>query len=215
MIENYRTVVFDCDGVILNSNRVKTEAFRMAALPYGIEAADALVNYHVANGGVSRYDKFQYFLDVIVHGQSGPDLAALLATYAADVRAQLLKCEISDCLGQLRSVQLRQRWMVVSGSDQTELRQVFASRRLSEMFESGIFGSPDDKAIILKRELGNGAIRTPALFLGDSAYDHRVATEAGMDFIFVSAWTEFTDWQKYVSDNGLKTISLLGELMNE
>ena len=43
MYEDIRTWFFDCDGVILDSNAAKTEAFRMVATPYGGEAAEALV----------------------------------------------------------------------------------------------------------------------------------------------------------------------------
>ncbi|NLC22432.1 MAG: HAD family hydrolase, partial [Halomonadaceae bacterium] len=33
-LKAYLTLVFDCDGVVLDSNRVKTEAFYQATLPY-------------------------------------------------------------------------------------------------------------------------------------------------------------------------------------
>ena len=62
----YSTLLFDCDGVILDSNRLKTSAFFTAALPYGMRAAEALVEYHRENGGISRYRKFTYFLQEIV-----------------------------------------------------------------------------------------------------------------------------------------------------
>jgi len=45
-INKYKTLVFDCDGVILDSNRVKTDAFHKAALFYGGEVADIFVQYH-------------------------------------------------------------------------------------------------------------------------------------------------------------------------
>lgn len=48
----YRSMIFDCDGVVLNSNKVKTDAFYQASWPYGEAAAQAMVDYHVANGGV-------------------------------------------------------------------------------------------------------------------------------------------------------------------
>ena len=45
-ISQYATLIFDCDGVILDSNKIKTTAFYNTALPYGEDAAEALVNYH-------------------------------------------------------------------------------------------------------------------------------------------------------------------------
>ena len=54
-------IVFDCDGVILDSVPVKTRAFARIAAPHGQEAQDRFVMYHTRHGGVSRYKKFQWF----------------------------------------------------------------------------------------------------------------------------------------------------------
>mgnify|MGYP002280379498 CR=1 FL=1 len=52
-LSGYNTLVFDCDGVILNSNSIKTEAFYQTALPHGEDAAQVLRDYHLCNGGIS------------------------------------------------------------------------------------------------------------------------------------------------------------------
>ena len=44
MIDQYRTWIFDCDGVLLDSNRVKTQAMFEAAKPHGEDAAMKLVD---------------------------------------------------------------------------------------------------------------------------------------------------------------------------
>ena len=212
MLADYRTAVFDCDGVVLDSNKVKTAAFRSAALPYGAAAADALVAYHTANGGVSRYAKFSHFLEAIVPGQAGPGLDALLAAYAAAVQDGLRVCAVAPGLAALRAAHPGQRWLIVSGGDQAELRALFAERGLAEMFDGGIFGSPDSKDTILAREIAAGTIAAPALFLGDSTYDHRAATAAGLDFVFVNGWSEVQGWPDYVSAHGLQTVPDLAAL---
>lgn len=216
----WRTLVFDCDGVVLDSNRVKTEAFRTAALPWGAAAAAALVAHHVANGGISRYAKFAHFLDSIlpdhvpgaVPGRDGPDLAALLAAYAGAVREGLMACAAAEGLDALRRATPDARWLIVSGGDQAELRAVFAARGLDGLFDGGIFGSPDTKDAILARELARGTIIRPALFLGDSRYDHEAATAAGLDFCFVSGWSEFAGWRDYCRDRGLRQVARLADL---
>jgi phosphoglycolate phosphatase-like HAD superfamily hydrolase len=213
VISNYSTLVFDCDGVVLDSNRVKTEAFRQAALPYGSELADMLVVYHVANGGVSRYVKFRYFLDEIVpKGLVGPDLGEMLASYAAVVRTGLMECAVADGLYELRSAYPKQRWLIVSGGDQAELREIFAARKLDGLFDGGIFGSPDTKDMILEREIYLRNIVSPALLLGDSAYDWRAAQVAALDFAFVSDWTELRNWKEFVRENKLKKIGKIADL---
>ncbi len=39
---------------------MKTKAFRKVAEPFGAERAQSLVDYHVANGGISRNRKFEW-----------------------------------------------------------------------------------------------------------------------------------------------------------
>lgn len=196
-LADYRTLVFDCDGVILNSNRIKTEAFYQTALPYGEEAAASLVSYHVANGGVSRYRKFEYFLSRIVGTSDQLQLDELLACYAALVREGLLNCEIAAGIEALRAATPDSTWLVVSGGDQAELREVFSLRGLQSYFDGGIFGSPDDKRTILARELQNGNIKLPGVLLGDSRLDFSCAMEGNLDFVFVSEWSEFFGWREF------------------
>jgi phosphoglycolate phosphatase-like HAD superfamily hydrolase len=202
-LKEYQTLVFDCDGVVLNSNKVKTNAFYKAALPYGEEAAQALVTHHVANGGISRYKKFEWFLSHIVSNKVGPDLTLLLQNYANEVLSGLLECEIAEGLFELRQETSHANWLIVSGGDQEELREVFSARALSILFDGGIFGSPDSKDKILARELDSGNINKHSLFLGDSKYDHLASSGANLDFVFLSYWTEFQGWQEYAAKNNI------------
>ncbi len=211
-ITDYETLVFDCDGVVLNSNKVKTAAFYKAALPYGNEAAMELVNYHVANGGISRYKKFEWFFSNIVGNNIGPSLKVLLDSYASEVRLGLYNCEMAEGLFELKQKTLRANWLIVSGGDQAELREVFSARGLAELFNGGIFGSPDSKDEIFERELGCGNISQEALFLGDSRYDHVASSAANLDFIFLSYWTEFAGWQEYQKVHGFLHVNSLSSL---
>lgn len=200
-LSNYSTYVFDCDGVVLNSNRVKTEAFYQAALPFGRQAAEALAKFHVENGGVSRYKKFSYFLEHIAPQQFEEGVIdTLLSDYANHVQEGLLNCEISPGIYDLRKETEHAKWLIVSGGDQNELRHIFDSRNISSMFDGGIFGSPDTKEDILSRERSNGNISSSSLFLGDSKYDYQAATGANMDFIFLSEWSEVNNWQQWCED---------------
>lgn len=201
-IANYQTLVFDCDGVVLNSNKVKTQAFYKAALPFGEEAAQKLVAHHVLNGGISRYKKFEWFIQEVVNAGEA-ELNKLLESYAQFVRDGLLTCDIASGLFELRDKTSHANWLIVSGGDQQELRDVFATRNLIELFDGGIFGSPDSKDTILERELANNNIHKSAIFLGDSRYDHAASSTAGLDFVFLSYWTEFENWKNYCRENNL------------
>ncbi|MCB5186886.1 HAD hydrolase-like protein [Methylobacillus caricis] len=199
-LNQYRTLVFDCDGVILNSNHLKIEAYFATAKNFGASDKDAqaLVDYHIKLGGISRFVKFDYFLkEILQKPSSHSEVEFLLKDFGREVRQRLATCEIAPGLDKLREQTPDANWLVISGGDQQELHGIFAQRRLEHLFDGGIFGSPDNKDEILARELANGNIRKPALFIGDSRYDHESSTRAGLDFVFLQDWTDFPEWQSY------------------
>ncbi len=219
LLKNFCTtiVLLDCDGVILNSNKIKTRAFRVASFPFGYEASSALENYHLRNGGVSRYAKFDYFLKNIVpiNSKKNKDLylKKMLKIYSDETEKGLLDSEITYGLNSLRNKTKNSTWYIVSGGDQHQLHYVFEKKKIMHLFNGGIFGSPDTKNEILNRELARENIQLPALFLGDSELDHKVSVSNGLDFIFVSAWTEFRSYEQYCMENSIKTISKVCELI--
>jgi phosphoglycolate phosphatase-like HAD superfamily hydrolase len=213
-ISQYATLIFDCDGVILDSNKIKTAAFYNAALPYGQDAAEALVNYHEQNGGISRYVKFEYFLEEILGLEAETKtINNLLSSFVSEVKEELTVCPISLGLKDLRK-NSNSNWLVVSGGDQKELRCIFSERNLTENFNCGIFGSPETKDVILSREIDNGNIKFPALFIGDSKYDYQAAKAKNIDFVFAYDWTEVKDWREYCNENGLEVIKNLAQLQD-
>ena len=207
--------MFDCDGVVLDSNRIKTEAFRTAALPFGPEYADRLRSYHLENGGVSRYLKFRHFLESIVEGEApAGSYERLLDRYAAEVGRELSTASVAPGLQRIRDETRSATWILASGGDQTELRGVFEERGLSRFFDGGIYGSPTPKDEILASCRDRGLLDRPALFLGDSRYDFEVASDFGLDFLFVEAWSEFQEWQDHQRVHGYRSVRTLSDLVD-
>ena len=195
----YQTLIFDCDGVILNSNKIKTQAFYDVAKVYGHKPAQILKDYHIQNGGISRYKKFEYLLTNILQKPiKKQELSELLSNFSKEVKKALLICEVASNIKEFRDKTRNTKWLIVSGGDQAELREIFEQRGLSNYFDGGIFGSPDDKDVILKNETKNRNIIGKSLFLGDSMYDYQAANTAKMDFIFISKWTEVSNWGRGV-----------------
>jgi phosphoglycolate phosphatase-like HAD superfamily hydrolase len=210
----YKSYVFDCDGVLLNSNKIKTQAFYSVALPYGINAAKSLVNYHIMNGGVSRYKKFQFFItDILGKTVIENELKQLLLNFSKEVKKGLMSCEVAIGLKSLREKTLKSKWLVVSGGDQNELREVFVKRDLTKFFDGGIFGSPETKEQILRREIQNDNIQYPAIYLGDSKYDYSVAKSFGIDFLFISGWSEVKEWSSFCEKNNIKSLAKISNLL--
>ena len=216
-IKQYKSIVFDCDGVVLDSNVVKTEAYFRTAKNLGASDADAqaLVDYHVRLGGISRYHKFDYYLrEILQQSATQEAIQILLDEFARELEVGLLHCEVAPGLLALREITPDANWMILSGGDQQEIRTLFAKRNLQSLFDGGLFGSPDNKDTVLAREKTNGNLQFPALFIGDSKYDHEAATRAGLDFVFLSDWTEVADWQTYCEANKIKVLANIAALIH-
>ncbi len=61
MQSEIKAIIFDFDGVILDSVDIKTKAFERLFEPFGRQIQDKVVKYHLDNGGISRFDKINFF----------------------------------------------------------------------------------------------------------------------------------------------------------
>lgn len=214
IFDQYDSWVFDFDGVILDSNNIKTDAFKQAVLSYGEKEADELVAYHVSHGGISRFVKFDYFFNTILgRAPKEGEIETALDNFAKAVTKGLLNCRQTPDFDQLMTGPLKDKpCTVISGSMQDELRDIMDKRGIFNYFDH-VYGSPDSKDVIFKRECDNGGIKSPAVYIGDSLYDYEMADKYGLDFIFAYDWTEFSDWQSFFADKPeVKIIKSLSEL---
>ena len=105
-LKKYNTIIFDCDGVILNSNFQKIEAYRNAATNYGAtkSQAEKLVVHHVNLTGISRNVKFKYFLKEIM-GEDVTDssMKKLVDNLNVEVINLLKDCEVASGIEKLKS----------------------------------------------------------------------------------------------------------------
>ena len=213
-LNKYQTIIFDCDGVLLNSNFQKIEAYRNAALTYGASKVQAedLVTHHVKLTGISRHVKFKYFLKEIM-GEDVKDssMKKLVNSLNKEVIKLLKDCEIAGGIEKLKAQTQKLTWMVASGGDQEELRFLFKEKKITSYFDGGIYGSPSSKHQIIEKKLKDKNF-LPALFLGDSLYDIQTAQKFNLDFIFVYGWTDLKDWKKICDEYNLICIEKIQDL---
>lgn len=192
----YSSWVFDCDGVLLDSNEIKTRAFAEVARPYGEEAVEALVAHHIRHGGVSRFEKLRHFWTQILRRDNDENAVAQLCDRFGDITSrELLSCGETPGLQEaLAAIPSGTCKIVVSGSPQEELRTLFDRRGLTRHFD-GVYGSPDSKIEILNRESANGALPSPGVYVGDARLDYEAARAVRFDFVFMARYSEWDDAQ--------------------
>ncbi len=213
-LNKYKTFIFDCDGVILNSNKIKTEGFFHAAKMHGKDNANRLIDYHLNNGGISRNVKFKYFYESILKKkQYSKDLKNSLKLYSYYVEKKLKVCEHAECLDNLRHKFKSKKWLIISGSNEIELKRVLSDKKLDNFFDAGIYGSPTDKKKHLKSLTKEKKIISPAIFFGDSIYDYECAKKFKIDFIFVYNWTDLKKWKDFCEKQKINYIKNLKDLL--
>lgn len=216
----YDVIIFDCDGVLLDSNSLKIDAFREVLVRAGFsdDAVAAGSAWQSTSFGTSRYRLFQEMLS----GRFGPppDVSqeALLADFGAACTEGYMRVEETPGLRPaLEVLGLAAALYVASGSDEAELRGVMARRGLDSPFRA-VFGSPATKVQNIGRvrdAFAADAGRQPGatLFIGDAIADLEAAEAAGCDFVFMSSYsTVGALMARRVEEAGWPTILSVAEL---
>jgi HAD superfamily hydrolase (TIGR01549 family) len=215
-LNQYDVIIFDCDGVLLDTNLLKCEAFGKAVEGYPTEIVESFVDHCRKTFGISRYVKFKEFLSDYANESFQEDkYRFLLNNYAKTCKeiygyaqftpgSEKLLLELSN-----RSRNL----YVASGSDERELNEVFKARNLSKYF-NGIYGSPKTKLECTSIILSNHPNKK-AVFIGDALSDMKTAKEHDIEFIYMSKYTVQSEEQDLICKNHANlVIDTLGELIS-
>lgn len=184
-----RAVFFDFDGVLADSVDVKTRAFCALYAPFGAAVVASVREYHLAHGGISRYEKFRHWQRTLVHGpDDDATIDALAERFATEVKRQVIAAaEIPGAGAALSALHGKMPLFVVSGTPEVELRDIVAERGMAHFFVA-VRGAPSKKAAILRELAARADIGlNDGLMIGDAMTDHDAAQEVGMPFLGVAS----------------------------
>ena len=194
-IDEYDIFIYDCDGVILDSNKLKSNAFTEALPDEPPDLVAEFVEYHKENGGISRYKKFRYYFEGMKKQvEAEAEIEKALNNFATIVSQGLISCNyIPGALEFIENLfKLNKRMFVVSGSDENELIQVFIKRGIDHYFEK-IYGSPANKEENTNKVVFSMSKAKKGLFFGDSKSDYIASKKFGLDFVFVKGYSEWVN----------------------
>ena len=205
-IDKYDFFIFDCDGVILDSNKLKTSAFSSALPDEPLNLIEEFITYHKKYGGVSRYEKFKYYFEKIKNeNKAEMKIEKAVENFAAIVSKELLKCNYVSGVIDFIDILFNQKkfLFVVSGSDENELIQVFNKRGIDYYFKN-IYGSPINKIENTKKVISKMNKVKKGIFFGDSKSDYDASRKFGLDFVFVKDHSEWKDgYKRNLSEDNL------------
>ena len=179
-----RALIFDFDGVILESVDLKLRA-ASRLFPNHPERLPEVLQYWRDNVSLSRYVKLRHIYAHILHQPLSPqDEAELGARFGADIACDYRSCpRVEGAVGLLEAYRGRCLMFVASGTPQDELRDVVQAQGLSEYFD-GVFGSPAAKPAICRAVLDRWDVDpTEAVMIGDALLDLEAARAVGIGFV--------------------------------
>ena len=178
MNDKIQTIFWDFDGVLLNSNDVRDKGFLEVLIDYPKNEVDALMKFHQANGGLSRYVKFRYFFEEVRGEEITEAEIQKWADKFSEIILKLLidkNLLIEETINFVKENYKNYNMHIVSGSDGKELKKICKAIEIDQYFNS-IQGSPTPKkelvADLLKVQVCHPK---DCVLIGDSINDFEAA----------------------------------------
>lgn len=182
MIKN---ILWDFDGVILDSMFLRDYGFRKIFEHYPHEKVEQLIIYHRENGGLSRFHKIKYFYEKILC----KNIQEQEIKNYAEKFSQIMKNElidpanlIVDTIEFIKNNYEKFNFHIVSGSEHKELNYLCGELKIKKYFID-INGSPTPKDKLVNLLIKNNQYkREETILIGDSINDYEASTLNNISF---------------------------------
>ena len=202
MARTFDAIIFDFDGVILDTRRIKTAAFMALYREQGKAFMRRVALHHLEHGGISRYKKLPLYQEWAALPSDVDTVERLARQFSELVFGGVVEAAYIDGAEELLdAVKWDYDLFVCTGTPQVEIDRVIEARKLGAYFVE-VAGSPRTKPVII-RDLLNTYDLNPkkTLFIGDALTDLHSAAEVGLPFVGVrNEDTEFPEGTPLVSN---------------
>ena len=178
MVLRAKNILWDFDGVILDSMKIRDSGFQQIFNCFENNKVDEFISYHNFNGGLSRFHKIKYFYNNLLNKTITEEQIQQYANrFTVLMKAQLSnpKHLILDSVKFIKSHYRDYNFHIVSGSEHNELNYLCEKLDLAKYFKS-INGSPTAKIDLVKSLLENEKYKkNETILIGDSFNDFEAA----------------------------------------
>jgi len=179
-----RVIVLDFDGVVVESNNIKHQAFSelFSAFP---DHHGEIMSYHLSHNAVNRYDKFRYIIENILKQNYDQNLVEKWASRFSE----LTRDKIVNCLYVAGAMEFLNYFFdkypvyLASATPVEELKIILKRRGILHYFKE-IYGAPMQKREMFDDIMKKEAVKPDEiLYIGDSREDYEVGKGSGCIFI--------------------------------
>lgn len=209
--------IFDCDGVLLDSNQAKIEALARALKTAG--CPDNFICWATQefrqNFGRTRkkhFEVFKNFKGIPNYHLSKHDAGLAAQIYTDQVVDIYAGCDvISESLDYLAKIYDHQSIYVVSASNEIELKKILPSR-IPAISADNIYGGPTSKLDNINRLLRR-IPREQMMFYGDAIQDAKASIATSIPFIGLSKYSaDSRAFKKFCVSENLNVVGHLNEV---
>ena len=186
-LDKFEVLIWDFDGVIVDSNEIRDNAFYFALDSFDKSKVDVLLSYHRKNGGLSRYEKFDWFFSKFSISITNNEKDLILKRFSDYCLSRIKDPQIlnKQVLDVIKFFYKENKIMyVASASSNDELNLAAKNLKISKFF-CGIFGSPRDKVESVKqiKKSNKKNIDSDFILIGDAINDLNAANKNNIKFL--------------------------------
>jgi len=171
---DWQAIIFDFDGVVVESGKIKTQAFAELYRSHGEDIVAKVVQFHNQNGGMSRYHKFRHFQQHFLNKPplTETEVKQLDILFSELVVEAVIAAEpVPGALELIRQQAERIPLFVASGTPDSELKVIVERRGLAPYFKA-VHGAPALKKTIIAEFLSAYELKPESvLMIGDAIAD--------------------------------------------
>ena len=183
---NKTVIVFDIDGVILESLQAKNKAFELLYKNYGTQIVKKVLRHHQENAGMSRFEKIKHYnTNYLNLSNEGSMNKIFLDQFSKLTLNTVSKSNFVDgFMDFLNNLENKFDLYISTGTPTEEAKIILKNKKILHRFIQ-VFGSPESKKTHLENVVSfyKKLDSKKFYFFGDSVIDYEAAKNFNFKFI--------------------------------